>query len=299
MNTQETIFEVVDNLPEKSVTTLMLQGLDTIIPGEWSHVHGFERMVTAVTGTTDPQQIAVLRERVQNVYTSNQNYARAVNLYRLVDKADIALGAAALANRLGERIQFLSLLHRLTPKADTTQALDLAVKLACEAVGFTMLKGLKHDNLKAFGDSLAEYGGVSLMRLTALVCVDGVIPLGPDFAATVNGLLKRSRPVALQESAVFKRVSPLIPGGDLNGQMKFVQGTLDAASGWTDRFVKSKGLTREAVINNLGKFIEISDEVLDYLGAFLDASTNYMEYTGVQTVARTLIEQAVSQSDSL
>jgi len=289
----ETIAQLIDQLPESNVTTLLLDGLDFVVPGEWRNIHSFDQQIREVTGSADPAALAAHRQRALQLYADpTQNYQKAVQIYRLVDKADLALGAAALSNKLGQRIPLLSLVGRLTPKADTTQAIDLAVKLAAEAVVFSLLHGLRHERLDQFGQALANYSGASLMRLAAIVCVDGVIPLGPDFAQGVGQLLSRTRPADLQNNAVFQRVSQAIPGANAGAQLGFLQSTLEASRNWVDGFVGRNGLTREKVLAGLGRFIQISDDVLDYVGAFLDASTNYIEHTGLQTVGRLVIERS-------
>lgn len=288
----ENIAQLVDQLPESNVTTLLLDGLDFVVPGEWRNIRSFDRQIQEVTGVSDPAALAAHRQRAVQLYTDPaQNYRKAVQVYQLVDKADLALGAAALANKLGQRIPLLSFIGRLTPKADTTQAIDLAVKLAAEAVAFSLLNGLKYERLDQFGQALSTYSGASLMRLAAIVCVDGVIPLGPDFAQGVGQLLSRTRPADLQNNAVFQRVSQAIPGANAGAQLGFLQGALDNSKSWISGFVGRNALTRDKVLAGIGRFIQISDDVLDYVGAFLDASTNYVEHTGLQTVGRLVIER--------
>lgn len=287
------IVELANDLPEQNVTTLLLQGLDFIMPGEWSNPRGFEAMIQQYAGVQDPAQAAAIQQKASQLYQDpSLGYQKAVNVYRMVDKADIALGAAALANKVGQRISFLSFLGKFTPKADTTQAIDLAVKLAAEAIAFGLLKGLKHQDMQAFGDALAGYAGASKMRLAALVCVDGIVPLGPDFVQGVNGMLGKVRPTDLKDNAVFNRLSHLIPGQNAGAQLSFMQNTLEAAGGHINSFIGQHNLSKEKVVGSIGQFIELSDDVLDYLGAFLDASTNYMEHTGIQTVTQLLIESA-------
>ncbi|MEW5868092.1 MAG: hypothetical protein AB1894_02370 [Chloroflexota bacterium] len=288
------IIALADDLPEQNITTLLLQGLDFIMPGEWNNPRGFDNMIQQFSGLHDPAQVAGIRQKALEHYNDPTcGYAKAMNVYRLVDKADIALGTAALANKVGQRISFLSFLHRFTPKADTTQAIDLAVKLAAEAIGFGLLKGLKHQDLNAFAAALADYAGASKLRLAALVCVDGIIPLGPDFVQAVSGLLGRTRPAELLDNPVFSRLSSLIPGQNTGAQLSFLQGTLDSAGNWINGFVRQHDLTRDKVVGSIGQFIELSDDVLDYLGAFLDASTNYVEHTGIQTISQAVIEASL------
>ena len=287
------LVELADSLPEQNVTTLLLRGLDFVMPGEWTNPHGLDAMIVQYTSAQDPTRIAAIRQKVIERFNDpTHGYQKAVNVYRMVDKADIALGAAALANKVGQRISFLSFLHRFTPKADTTQAIDLAVKLAAEAIGFGLLKGLKHQDMNAFAAALGQYAGASKMRLAALVCVDGIVPLGPDFVQTVSGMLGKIKPAQLKNNAVFSRLSHLIPGQNPGAQLSFLQGTLDSAGGWIKNFVGQNNLSRDKIVGSIGQFIEISDDALDYLGAFLDASTNYVEHTGIQTVAQMVIENA-------
>ena len=59
-------------------------------------------------------------------------------LYQTVDSADSALGAAALANKVGNKIPLVGgLLSRVTPNPDKAQAIDLSIKLVVvELVAF-------------------------------------------------------------------------------------------------------------------------------------------------------------------
>ncbi len=51
----ESIFELVDNLPEKNLTTMMLKSLDNIVPGEWENTTGFVNTIRKVTGEDDEE----------------------------------------------------------------------------------------------------------------------------------------------------------------------------------------------------------------------------------------------------
>lgn len=288
------IIELADGLPEQNVTTLLLQGLDFIMPGEWTNPRGFDQIIQQVANTQDLNLVDVVHQKALKLYNDpTQRYQKALNVYSMVDKADIALGAAALANKIGRRISFLAFLNRFTPKADTTQAIDLAVKLAAEAISFGLINGLKFQDMNAFADALGHYAGASKMRLAALVCVDGIIPLGPDFTQSVGNILGKVKPGALSNNAVFSRLSHLIPGQNTGAQLSFMQNTLDSAQGWINNFVAANGLTKDKIIGSVGQFIELSDDVLDYLGAFLDASTNYFEHTGIQTISQVIIEKSL------
>jgi hypothetical protein len=290
------IFELVDNLPKNNVTTMMLNALDFVVPGQWHNTVGFDNMIREVTGETDEQLIQQIGERAVYLFNDkSQGYQTALWLYQTVDSADSALGAAALANKVGEKISFLGFLDRLTPNPDKAQSIDLQLKLVAELIAFCQINGIPGDSIGDFVASLADYSGESLMRMAALVCVDGLIPLGPDFIQKVQDSLNSTSNKDLNNNPIFSRISKVIPGGSTEGQLGFISNAFSSVSGWMNDFVSSRGLTPEMVFGNLRNFIDISDDKLDYVGAFLDMSTNYYEHTGTQTLARRLIERAVAE----
>jgi hypothetical protein len=99
------IFELVNELPTKNITTMALRSLDFVIPGQWNNLVGFENTIRTVTGETDEALIQQIGDRAVYLYNDrSQGYQRAMWLYQTVDKTDYALGAAALANKVGEKI---------------------------------------------------------------------------------------------------------------------------------------------------------------------------------------------------
>ena len=290
------IFELVDELPTNNITTMSLRSLDFVIPGEWNNLVGFDNTIREVTGETDEEIIQQIGDRAVYLYNDrSQGYQRAMWLYQTVDKTDYALGAAALANKVGEKIPLMGFLNRLTPKADKAQTIDLCLKLVVELVAFCQINGIPGDSIGDFVASLGDYSGENLMRMTALVCFDGLIPLGPDFIMQAQSTLSGLGPSDLEQNNTFSSISDAIPGNDSGGKLDFIGRSFDSVKGWMSGFVGSKGLTPEKVANNLQGFVEIADDKLDYLGAFLDVSTNYYEHTGTQTLARRLIERAVAE----
>jgi hypothetical protein len=133
------------------------------------------------------------------------------------------------------------------------------------------------------------------MRMVALVCFDGLVPLGPDFLLQATSSLNQTNPSELEQNQTYQRVHDLIPGGSSQGKLNFIGQSFDSVKGWMSGLVTSRGLTPEKVVNNLHNFVEISNDKLDYLGAFLDVTTNYYEHTGTQTLARRLIERASAE----
>ncbi|MES1025784.1 hypothetical protein ABN584_23090 [Gloeocapsa sp. BRSZ] len=290
------IQKLVDDLPTNNLTVSMLRSLDFVIPGQWQNVTGFENTIRVVTGETDESLIQQIGERAIYLYNDrSQGYQRAMWLYQTVDSTDVALGTAALANKVGERIPLLGFLNRLTPKADKAQTIDLSLKLVAELVAFCYINGIPGDSIGDFVASLADYSGESLMRMVALVCVDGLIPLGPDFILKAQSVLNNTSPKELEKNATFQRISDAIPGVTSLNKLLFIGESFDSVKGWMSGLVSSRNLTPQKVVNNLQQAIEVADDKLDYLAAFLDVATNYYEHTGTQTLARRLIERAVAE----
>ena len=290
------IFELVNELPTKNITTMALRSLDFVVPGQWNNLVGFENTIRTVTGETDEALIQQIGDRAVYLYNDrSQGYQRAMWLYQTVDKTDYALGAAALANKVGEKIPLMGFLNRLTPKADKAQTIDLCLKLVVEVVAFCQINGIPGDSIGDFVGSLGDYSGENLMRMAALVCFDGLIPLGPDFIQKAQSTISGLKPSDLEQNQTFSSIKDTIPGGDSGGKLNFIGRSFDSVKGWMGKFVASKALTPEKVANNLQGFIDVADNKLDYLGAFLDVSTNYYEHTGTQTLARRLIERAVAE----
>ena len=291
------IFEAVDNLATGGITVMALNSLDFVIPGQWQNIVGFENTITAVTGTDDADYIQAIGERAVALYNDkSQGYQTAMWLYETVDAGSSALGAAAMASKVGSSIPLLGFLNNITPKAETAQTIDLGVKLVAEIVAYCQINGLPGDSV---GDFLAalmdQYSGPSLMRMAALICFDGLVPLGPDFIIKAIDGLSGMGPDQLEENKTFQGLKEVIPGGDSGGQLGFINQSMDSVRGWMSSFVEDRGLSPEAVVGNLRGFVEVADDKLDYLGAFIDMSTNYYSHTGTQTLARSLIERAAAE----
>ncbi len=292
----QSISKLVDSLPTNSMTVYMLRGLDFIVPGEWQNLVGFENTIRAVTGVTDKDLIEEIGKTAIALYNDPKEvYQQTLWLYQTLDRADSAIGAAALANKLGEKISLLSFLNKLTPKADTVQTIDLCLKLAVEVIAFSRLHGIP-TSIEAFKSSLTNYHNASVMRMAALVAVDGVIPLGPNFILKTQSILSQLNPSQLENNATFQSISSAIPGGSTAGKLGFIGDSFASVKGWMSNLVVSRGLTQANVVSHLQQFMNIADDKLDYLAAFLDMSTNYYEHTGTQTVARSLILRAAEET---
>lgn len=290
------IFELVDELPTSGLTVSMLNSLDFVAPGQWHNVVGFVNTIKTVTGETDEGLIQAIGERAIYLYNDrSQGYQRAMWLYQTVDSTDKALGAAALANKVGEKIPLLGFLNSITPKADKAQTIDLCLKLVAELVAFCSINGIPGDSIGDFVASLGEYSGESLIRMVALVCVDGLIPLGPDFISKALSVISQTSPQELEKNTTFQNMQEAIPGNNSSSKLNFIGESFNSVQGWMSNLVASNGLTPQKVVHHLQNFVEVTDDRLDYLGAFLDVATNYYEHTGTQTLARRLIERAVAE----
>jgi len=292
----KSIFELVDALPADNMTVKTLRALDFVVPGQWENIIGFDNTIRVVTGFDDEDLIQQVGERAIALYNDkSQGYQRAMWLYQTVDNFDSALGAAALANRVGESIPLLGFLNRVTPKPDKAQTIDLAIKVVVELLAFCQINGIPGDSIGDFVGSLADYGGESLMRLAALVSIDGLLPLGPDFIQKVLDTIGGLSTGDLEANPVFGSISEAIPGGSTSGKLGFIGEAVGSVSGWMGDFVADRGLSPALIMNNLKGFIEFSDDKLDYVAAFLDMTTNYYEHTGTQTLARRLLERAMAE----
>ena len=289
------VFKEVDELPTGGITVMALKSLDFLVPGQWQNLTGFDNTIRAVTGETDEDLIQQIGERAVALYNDkSQGYQRALWLYTTVEGGAAMLGTAALANRIGQD-SFLGFLKNITPKPEQAQTIDLCVKLVTEVVAFCQINGIPGDSLGDFLAALGDYSGESLMRMAALVCFDGVIPLGPEFADRALSIFTQTSPQDLAGNPTYKSVESLIPGNDAAGKQNFITQSFDSANGWMTDFVRDRGVTREGLLGGLKGFIEFTDDKADYVGALLDMNVKYYRHTGLQTLARRLIERAVAE----
>ena len=137
----------LSQLSKKSLTTLTLSALDFVIPGDYENSTSLEDMVQMVTGDVRAGRLQAISNHVDQLYAEDSGARRAVSIYQLTDAADKAVAAAALANKVGEKIGILSFLSKFTPKADTTQTVDLCLKLTAEAIAHLSLHGMSAERI--------------------------------------------------------------------------------------------------------------------------------------------------------
>lgn len=287
------IDQLVDQLPTSGLTVRALEVLDFVAPGQWQNITGFDNMIRHVTGETDPGIVSQVRARALTLYgDADQGYQRAVSIYQFVDSADAKIGLAAMAHKIGESINLLSFLSKVTPQEDKAQTLDLMMKAVAEAVAFCYTNGFPGDSIGDFMGAVSAYERENLIRMSALVVYDGLVPLGPDYGGKLVDALRNFSPADIEGNAVYQRVKGLLPQG---GAPAFVLETVGAMQGYLGGFASQRGITLDGVLGRLSSFIDFSESKLDYLAALLDMSTNYMEHTGIQSVSRSLIERAVGE----
>lgn len=290
----KSIVQLVDELPADNITVKVLKAIDYLMPGQWTNLVGFENSIRTITGETDTQIIQKIRDRAVVLYHDPQyGYQSAIQLYQTIDTADVAIATAALANKVGEKISFLSILSSITPKAEVTQTFDLVLKIAVEIIAFCKLNGIPQPNPQEFVKALNNnYQDAALMRMVALVCLDGMLPLGPNFLSKIHQTITQADTRILTQNPVFSSLSNFIPGGTSSDKLGFITQGFDSVQGWINNLVTKTGITPQSIFNALGNCIQIADDNLDFVAAFIDQSTNYYQHTGIQTVARKLILHA-------
>jgi hypothetical protein len=287
---------LMDELPTSGMTVRALGVLDFAVPGQWDNIVGFDNAIRAITGEADAEIVARIRARALELYAdSSQGYQRAVSLYQTVDAASGKLGLAAMAHMLGEKVGLLGFLSKLTPKEDTTQTIDLGLKLVTEMVAFCYANGFPGNGIRDFMGAVASYEKENVIRLAAIVTFDGLIPLGPDYGLRMMDAASRWSIDDVKNNAMFQRVQGMLPGGDSGSALGFVKEGLGAMQQHVAGFASGHGITVDSVLGKLRNVMEVNEERLDLLAAFLDVSTSYMEHTGIQSVSRSLIERAVGE----
>jgi hypothetical protein len=282
------IHELLEALPEKSLTTRLLGALDYLAPGEWKNITKFEQMIKDVTGEEDQEIIQKVGEKAIVLYRDESNgYQRAVQVFRLVDNAQGVAGFAALANKV-------SFLEGITPKSDTTQAIDAGVKFVAELTTFCLVNGIPGDSVGDFASSLANAAKEDAIRVSAWIALDGMVPLGPDFLGKILDGIKKMTDKQLGEHSRFARIAQYLPGG-IGEKKKLVESTLESSQQQVSELVRAKSISRESVLDKIRAHVEVNDNRLDYIAAVLDMATNVFEHTGVQSVARRIVSRAYGE----
>ena len=287
---------LLEALPSSSTTTRLLQLLDYVVPGEWQNITNFEQMVKHVTGEEDQGLVQQVGERAIKLYNDpNNGYQRAVWIYQMLDDTAGIAGMAALADKLSGSFDFLSFLKSVTPKADTVQITDAAVKLVGELCAFCYANGLPGDSV---GDFAAAFGNAQkedAMRLAAFLAFDCVLPLGPDFLAKLSTGIQGLSDGALGGNGRFAKVASYLPSADLFGAKKLIVDNFGATKDVLAAFTAKRGIEQGSVFGRLQALLGAADQKLDYVAAGIDLVSNHFEHTGIQSVARRVISRAYGE----
>lgn len=290
------IIQRVEALPKTGLTVTALQTLDSVIPGEWTNVTSFTQLVEDVSGTTNPAVVNAIRARAMQIEAKNpDSYRQAAQIFALVDRVDQAAAGVAVAGKVTEMFGSLGFLKKFTPKPDTTQGVDAGLKLIAEMLAFGSMNGMpntSHDGVLKFAGALSDYARYDLMRISAWVVFDGLVPLGPDFVAKILGTMRSAASDKLTSNPAFGPIAERLPGSSVEEKRNFMAKTLDTSGDWITRFVAEKDLTQEGALAKLEGVLKVAGGGMDYVAAALDASTNYYAHTGMQTVGRTLARHA-------
>ena len=286
-------------LSSGGMTVTLMKALDFVIPGDYNNSTQMNEMVRFVANNPGAVRATAISKRAEELFAADEGAKRAINLYKLTDKADKAVAAAALANKVGSRFKVLSFLTKFTPKADTVQTIDLCLKMTVEALSYLSLHGMSVQGIRDWAKMITQpdtYSNESALRIAAIIGFDGLIPLGPDFLGKVTDTISGDS-VAWKDNALFNQVSGFIPGGGVEEKVGFIQNIVSTASAPVEAFISKTGMTREKMVDSVKTFTDVSDDALDYVAAFIDASTSYMTQTGVQTVARHFTQKAMKEVD--
>lgn len=290
------IHKLLEDLPSSNLTTRLLGALDYVVPGRWENITSWETMIKRVTGEDDQELIQAVGERAIKLYNDPaEGYQRAVQIYHLVDDSQGMAGAAGFANKLSESYDFLSFLGKITPKSDTSQGIDAAVKFVGEMAAFCYCNGFPGDGVADFAAALGAYESEDAMRFAAWVTLDLVLPLGPDFLGKTLDFLSSATSEHLGEGSRFGKIAAFLPGGDLADKATLIRSTIEQTSGNISNFVAEKGVEQQDVFQRIKAYVDVGDNALDYMSAALDLSTNYFEHTGIQSVSRRLISRAYGE----
>ncbi len=291
-DSDDPIYELVNDLPSTSVTGAVLRALDYVAPGQWKNITNFDELIKDETGETDESLIKQVGERAITLYTDSSNhYQKAVWCFQMVDSVDKTLVAASAIGMLGDKFD-LGFLKALTPKPEMAQAIDAAIKFACEMASFGFVNGIPGDGVVDFAKALGGYAKEDAMRLAAFVAIDCVLPLGPNFVQKMQDAVGGA---ALTENKLFQAASRFLPGGGPEAQKAVIQKNLEVAGGSLLALAGDKGVEQSGVLAKVRKYVDFSDDKLDVVAAALDVTTQYYEHTGIQSVARRVIARSYAE----
>lgn len=292
------VIAALEALPTSGVTVAALQTLDRIVPGEWSNTTSFNAIIEEVSGESSPAVIAEIRQKAMVLELQpGAPYAQALQLYGLADTVDQVAAGAAVASQVGALFGNLGFLEKFTPKPETTQSVDAAMKLITEILAFGRMNGVSAtgpDGLARFVGALQDYARYDLIRIGGWVVFDGLLPLGPNFVQRISSTVSSVATSQLTSNPAFSTVSGKLPGDSPAAKQEFLVTAIDTTADWVGRFVEEHGLTQDKALSSLKQVMGAAGGASETLAAAIDATTTYTTHTGTQTVARTLARHATN-----
>jgi hypothetical protein len=287
----ESIAQALQQLPATSMTTRLLGLLDFVVPGEWKNVVSFEELIKDVTGETDQALIQQVGEKAIALYADPASgFQRALTLYSLVNKEAGLAGAATLAAKLGEGGGLLSMLSSVTPKPETTQAIDAVCKLGAEFGAFVSCNGIPGDGVSDFVSALAHYAKEEKVRLASFVAFDCVLPLGPSFLDKLLGAAK-----SVASSSLFTSISGFLPGASSSDKVSNLARVVSGVGGPLTQLSSTAGLSPASLLEKVRGLIGANESRAEYVAAAIDLGTDVFLHTGTQTVARRVVTRAYNE----
>jgi len=291
-----TVLERLERLPRRNLTVLALKGISLLVPGGWTNVTRADELIAEVVGGRDADLIRQVRQRADELSRArHEGYMRALSLYDAVNRSQKAAGGLRVLANVTGALPLVKRLASLTPPGETLQAVDLSLKVAAEMLAFTQVNGLPGDSFAEFGASLAEYAGEARVRMAALVCFDGLLPLGDRALQRLEGLLGQVGGSDLRKLPAYAGMAGQLPGRGDAAHLDFLRRATGTWLGWAGGFVGELGLSAERAAHALESTIGPWQGRFDQLALFLDAFTDTYAHTGVQAVARRLVERAAAE----
>jgi hypothetical protein len=285
------INQLLEALPESSLTTRLLGMLDFVVPGEWQNVRRFDALIQEVTGESDQALIQQVGEKAIALYNDPANgYRRATTLFQLVNKEAGLAGAATMAAKVGEGGGLFSVLASITPKPETTQAIDAVCKLGAEFGAFVACNGIPGDGVADFVRAIGSYAKDEKIRLASFVAFDCVLPLGPTFLDKLTGAVDQ-----VAKSSLFSAVGNLLPGANDGDKVSNLSRVLSGVGGTLTGLVQSADLSPSTIMAKVKGLIDANESRATYVAAGIDLATNVFEHTGIQTVARRVVTRAYNE----
>lgn len=288
--------QLLEDLPQSSITTRLLHMLDYVVPGEWRNITSFEEMIKDVTGESDQGLIQQVGERAIMLYNDPENgYQRAVWIYQTLDDTQDFTGLAALADKLSHSFELLSFLDKITPKADTAQAVDAGVKLLGELCAFCYTNGLPGDSVSDFAAAFANAQREDAMRLASFLAFDCVLPLGPDFMAKLTESIEGLSFSVLGGNSRFAKLARFLPDDNPMKAGQLLMANFDATKDTISKFAVEKGIEQQSILGKVKDVLGNVDDKLDFVAAGIDLVSNHFEHTGIQSVTRRIISRAYGE----